>query len=68
MAFAVPMVWREPTNHSDDCYFCVTPPIKAGLSLKENRNREISESSICYSTDSTVRAAYPFLLLPKYMS
>jgi hypothetical protein len=35
MAFAVPMVWREPTNHVDDCYFCLTPPIKAGLSLKK---------------------------------
>jgi len=35
MAFAVPMVWREPTNHTDNCYFCLTPPIKAGLSMKK---------------------------------
>lgn len=37
MAFAVPMVWREPTNHIDDCYCCLTQPIKVGLSMKKNR-------------------------------
>ncbi|GBM89813.1 Structural maintenance of chromosomes protein 5 [Araneus ventricosus] len=25
MPFAVPMIWREPTNHID-CYFCMVPP------------------------------------------
>lgn len=23
MAFAIPRVWREPTNHVSDCYFCM---------------------------------------------
>ena len=23
MQFGVPMVWREPKNHHDDCYFCM---------------------------------------------
>ena len=23
MPFAIPRIWREPTNHCDNCYFCV---------------------------------------------
>jgi hypothetical protein len=23
MSFAIPMMWREPTNHHNDCYFCL---------------------------------------------
>ncbi len=28
MRFAVPRVWREPTNHLTDCYFCMVDPTK----------------------------------------
>ena len=27
LSFGIPMVWREPTNHLDNCYFCL-PNIK----------------------------------------
>ena len=35
MPFAVPMVWRNPTNHISDWYFCMTPPVSKGLSRKK---------------------------------
>ena len=24
LKFGIPMIWREPANHFDDCYFCMT--------------------------------------------
>ena len=35
MPFAVSMVWREPTNHVTDCYFCMVPPLQHGTSKKK---------------------------------
>ncbi|XP_076337934.1 uncharacterized protein LOC143240039 [Tachypleus tridentatus] len=28
MKFALPRMWREPTNHSSSCYFCMGDPSK----------------------------------------
>ena len=36
MKFAVPMVWRIPSNHLDDCYFCVVKV--QGHSKKSGKN------------------------------
>jgi hypothetical protein len=35
MLFAVPMIWREPTNHNSECYFSIVPPIKKGVTMKQ---------------------------------
>jgi hypothetical protein len=35
MPFGVHIVWRVPSNHSTDCYFCMVPPIQTGMSMKK---------------------------------
>ena len=41
MLFAVPLVWREPWNHSRDCYFCLTTPVASGMNRKRSRELTI---------------------------
>jgi len=35
MLFAAPMVWREPSNRTTDCCFCVAPPVSGGIMKKK---------------------------------
>jgi len=35
MAFAVPLVGREPSNHATDCCFCMMPPVSEGIVKKK---------------------------------
>ena len=35
LSFGVPMVWREPLNHIDDCYFCLVNTTGIGKIKKQ---------------------------------
>lgn len=37
MPFAVPQIWRDPTNHHNDCYFCVID-LRQYNNIKNRRN------------------------------
>lgn len=45
MPFGIPAIWREPKNHSTDCYFCVVNTV--GFNRKNKR-------SIKYPVDTNV--------------
>jgi hypothetical protein len=49
MPLEVPKIWREPTNHFTDCYFCTVPPIQTGITKKKKWTGEYPNlpSSTC---------------------
>jgi len=40
MPFAIPMLWREPSDHTTDCYFCLTPPVTSGMNRKKKQRTD----------------------------
>jgi len=37
LSFAIPMVWRETSDHSSNCYFCLTPRVASGMKRKKKQ-------------------------------
>lgn len=58
LAFGIQMIWREPRNHVDDCYFCL---VQTSDLNKKNKNK-----IVCPHRDSAIRPMpmkYPCLFL-----
>ncbi|XP_076362941.1 uncharacterized protein LOC143253262 [Tachypleus tridentatus] len=36
MKFTIPRIWREPTDHSSNCYFCMVDPSKRRAGKNES--------------------------------
>ena len=56
MGFGIPMVWREPTNHVDDCYFCSINMTGVNKKKRQYLNYKCFPSAIwpvAHSTDIT---------------
>jgi len=37
MPFGLPMIWRELTDRLTDCYFCIVPPLRHGITKKKKK-------------------------------
>ncbi|XP_076306192.1 uncharacterized protein LOC143222906 isoform X1 [Tachypleus tridentatus] len=59
MKFAIPRIWREPTDHSSNCYFCMVDP------PKRRAGKNASAIMYSYLPSSIVQVPYcPELLVP----
>ena len=43
LKFGIPMVWREPGNHIDDCYFCIVKGGRPQFQLENQIKNTVSQ-------------------------
>lgn len=46
MPFGIPTIWREPTNHADDCYFCLSNDGKKIASFNTKNKHSIKYANV----------------------
>src|SRR5688572_10431643 len=65
MSFADPMVWREPNNHANDCYFCLIAPPSAGITTKKKWTIAYPNipSAVLHSDQFRTAKDFPFRIL-----
>ena len=37
MPFVLPMIWREPTDHLPNCYYCIVRPLRHGITKEKKK-------------------------------
>lgn len=56
MPFCTPMVWMEPTNHTEDCYFCLTQ--LKGFSEKSKRSIKYTDVASVITLNNIEKQAW----------
>ena len=71
MGFGISMIWREPTNHVDDCYFCSINVTRVNKKKRKSLSYKSFPSAIrpvAHSTDIPMLEfnKLPDLLIDEY--
>ena len=67
MKFAIPRIWREPTDHSSNCYFCLVNPSKRRTG-QERASHHVSRHSIFHRPGIHTALSFLFQTLRRGIS
>lgn len=69
LKFGIPMIWREPKNHVDDCYFCKVNIIGINRNNRKNwayPNLDSAKRPLAHSKED-IQSSSAFQLDPNYI-